>query len=128
MKIHHAALYAEDLERAKTFFETYFNAAAGKRYHNPHTGLETYFLSFDGSGTRLEIMRRPGLAPGIREDRRAGYNHIAFYANGRDEVDKLTIRLQADGYRVVGGPRITGDGYYESCILDAEGNLIEIVA
>lgn len=29
-------------------------------------------------------------------------------------------------YDVISGPRTTGDGYYESCILDFENNQIEI--
>jgi lactoylglutathione lyase len=41
-------------------------------------------------------------------------------------VDTLTERLRADGYRVVGEPRTTGDGYYESVVLDLDGNRIEI--
>ena len=41
-------------------------------------------------------------------------------------MDALTARLKADGYEVISGPRITGDGYYESCIATVEGNLIEL--
>ena len=38
----------------------------------------------------------------------------------------LTARLKADGLEVLSGPRTTGDGYYESCVLAVEGNQIEI--
>ena len=31
-----------------------------------------------------------------------------------------------DGYPVVSPPRVTGDGYYESCVLDSEGTRVEI--
>lgn len=127
MRIDHMALYVQDLEGAKAFFETYFAGAAGKKYHNPTTGLETYFLSFPGGDARLEIMRRPGLAPGA-EALQMGYAHLSFRAGSKEEVDSITARLQADGYRVASGPRTTGDGYYESCVLDMEGNRIEIVA
>ena len=44
----------------------------------------------------------------------------------REAVDELTCRLGSDGYEVLSGPRTTGDGYYESCILGPENNLIEI--
>ena len=125
-KIHHMAMYVNDLEGARAFFETYFGAIAGNKYHNPVTGLETYFLFFEESG-RLEIMRRPGLEK-AGEGLYTGYIHVAFQVGSWEGVDELTARLQADGYTVCSGPRETGDGYYESCILDAEGNQIEIVA
>ena len=41
-------------------------------------------------------------------------------------MNELTRRLAADGYRVLGGPRRTGDGYYESAVLDPDGNRIEL--
>ena len=43
-------------------------------------------------------------------------------------VDALTQRLRADGYRVIDGPRRTGDGYHESVVLDPGGNRVEIPA
>lgn len=127
MRIDHMALYVQDLEGAKAFFITYFGAKAGEKYHNAATGLETNFLSFEAEGARLEIMARPELMPNA-QGLRAGYAHLAFCLAGREAVDAVTARLAADGYRVHSGPRVTGDGYYESCILDAEGNSIEIVA
>ena len=55
-----------------------------------------------------------------------GYAHIAFSVGSREKVDTLTERLRQNGYPVAGGPRVTGDGYYESCVVGFEGNLIEI--
>ena len=43
-------------------------------------------------------------------------------------MNLLTRELKEDGYQVASGPRTTGDGYYESCIIGIEGNLIEITA
>jgi lactoylglutathione lyase len=57
---------------------------------------------------------------------RTGYAHVAFSLGSKETVDELTHRLKADGYEVVSGPRTTGDGYYESCIVAVEGNIIEI--
>lgn len=57
---------------------------------------------------------------------RTGYAHIAFSVDSKEKVDALTAELKADGYEVGGGPRTTGDGYYESCIVAIEGNQIEI--
>ena len=125
MRIEHAALYVRDLERARAFFETWFQARAGEKYHNQRTGFQSYFLSFE-DGARLEVMTRSDLAEPEKEPERTGYAHLAVSVGSRDQVDALTGRLKESGYAVVSGPRITGDGYYESCILDDEGNQIEI--
>jgi len=126
MRINHAAVFVEDLERTKEFYKRYFGAKENDKYHNPNTGLETYFLSFDGD-TRLEIMKRPDAKENEKSLFQLGYAHLAFSAGSKEKVDELTSRLEEDGYTVLSGPRITGDGYYESCILDPENNQIEIV-
>ena len=125
MKIGHAALYVADLEGAKDFFVRFFGGKANAGYHNKTTDFRSYFLSFDG-GARLEIMTRPGLAPAVREDLKTGWAHLAFSAGSREKVDALTETLRLAGYPVLSGPRVTGDGYYESCVRGFEGNLIEI--
>lgn len=125
MKIEHVALYVQDLEGARAFFVRYFGARANAGYHNPRTEFRSYFLCFD-DGARLEIMHRPGLQNGDKTLPRTGYAHIAFSVGSPRQVDALTRTLQQDGYAVVSGPRTTGDGYYESCIVDLEGNQIEI--
>lgn len=125
MKIEHIALYVEDLEENKNFFIKYLGAKANNGYHNPRTNFRSYFLSFE-DGARLEIMQRPEMVNLPKEVARTGYAHIAFSVGSREKVDALTAELKADGYDVVSGPRITGDGYYESCIVAMEGNQIEI--
>ena len=125
MKLDHLAMYVEDLEGAKEFFIRFFAAETNEEYYNPQTGLRTYFLSFTG-GSRLEIMTRPGLLPVGQEQFFTGYTHLAFSAGSRDRVDQLTKELAENGYEVLSGPRLTGDGYYESCICGPEGNQIEI--
>ena len=125
MRMEHTALYVHDLERARAFFEAYSGAQAGNVYHNPKTGFRSYFLSFE-DGARLEVMNRPDLADVPKDPERTGYAHVAFSAGSREAVEALTERLRGDGYRVVSGPRTTGDGYYESCVLDEEGNRVEI--
>lgn len=124
MKIEHAAMYVEDLESAKEFFIKYFDAKANQKYHNTKTDFQSYFLTFE-DGARLEIMHKDGLEK-INHLNRMGFTHIAFSVGSREKVDELTERIKSDGYQVVSGPRTTGDGYYESCILDMEGNQIEI--
>ena len=125
MRIEHIAMYVTDLEKAKDFFVKYFNAAADENYHNKQTGFRSYFLSFDG-GARLEIMTKPQMTMGEKALDRTGYIHIAFRLGSKQAVDELTQKLHNDGYPVVSEPRMTGDGYYESCIVGIEGNLIEI--
>lgn len=125
MRIEHAAIYVNDIEAEKKFFTRYFGASAGEMYHNKNTGFSSYFLSFDGSA-RLELMTAPELQDMDKPGLRTGFAHLAFSVGSCKEVDALTERLRADGYAVVSGPRVTGDGYYESCILDAEGNRIEM--
>ena len=125
MKIEHIALYVEDLEETKNFFIKYLGAKANNEYHNPRTNFRSYFLSFE-DGARLEIMQRPEMVNLPKEAARTGYAHIAFSVGSREKVDALTAELKTDGYDVVSGPRITGDGYYESCIVAVEGNQIEI--
>ncbi len=125
MKIEHAAMYVQDLEAAKAFFVRYLGAEAGAGYYNPTTDFRSCFLSFDG-GARLELMSCPGMTDREKDLARTGYIHLAFSAGGREAVDALTRRLREDGYEVLSGPRVTGDGYYESCVIGVEGNQIEI--
>ena len=125
MKIEHIALYVNDLEGARKFFIKYLGAKSNEGYHNPRTDFRSYFLSFE-DGARLEIMQRPEMVNLPKEAARTGYAHIAFSVGSREKVDALTAELKADGYDVVSGPRITGDGYYESCIVAMEGNQVEI--
>lgn len=125
MRIDHVAMYVNDLERAKDFFVRYLGGKAGDCYHNRTTGFRSFFLSFD-SGARLELMTRPDLAEQEKPLDRTGLIHFAFSVGSKEAVDTLTARLKADGFTVVSGPRTTGDGYYESCVLAIEDNQIEI--
>jgi len=125
MHIEHVAMYVNDLEKAREFFVKYFNALSNDGYHNKTTDFRSYFLTFD-DGARLEIMNKPDLIDSAKSLTRTGYVHIAFSLGNREAVNKLTDRLRSDGYNVVSGPRTTGDGYYESCIIGIEGNQIEI--
>ena len=125
MHIEHIAMYVNDLEKTKDFFVKYFNAIAGDGYHNKQTDFRSYFLSFQ-DGARLEIMNKPQMKDDEKTLSRTGYIHIAFSLGSKKAVDELTEKMKNDGYTIVSGPRITGDGYYESCIIGIEGNQIEI--
>lgn len=125
MHIEHIAMYVNDIEKTKEFFVKYFNAISNDGYHNANTDFRSYFLTF-GDGARLEIMNRPQMKDEEKTLNRTGYIHIAFSLGSKKQVDDLTERLRNDGFSVVSGPRTTGDGYYESCIIGIEGNQIEI--
>lgn len=125
MRIEHIALYVNDLEAARDFFVTYLGGRSNDGYYNKKTDFRSYFISFD-DGARLEIMTKPGLSDEKKELNRTGFIHIAFSVGSRERVDELTEKLKTNGFMVVSGPRTTGDGYYESCVVAIEGNQIEI--
>jgi lactoylglutathione lyase len=127
MKIEHIAMWVQNIEVMKNFYEKYFSAKAGKLYHNPSKKFTSYFLSFQG-GCRLELMYKPNLYGARKEDsdQSPGLIHLAISVGSEAKVDLLTDRLSTDGYTILGAPRTTGDGYYESVILDPENNRIEI--
>lgn len=129
MRIEHLAIWTKDLERLKAFYIKYFGATAGEKYENKNKQFESYFLAFE-SGARLELMYRPDIPESLNDPVRQffGLIHVAFSVGSKAQVDALTARLKQDGYPVLDGPRQTGDGYYESCVLDPDGNRLEITA
>ncbi|HEY9023515.1 MAG TPA: VOC family protein [Burkholderiaceae bacterium] len=129
MRIEHIALWTTDIERCQAFYTSYFGATAGAPYVNAKKGFESVFLSF-GEGARIEVMRTTTLAPVALEPgaQRMGLTHLAISVGSERSVDELTERLRAAGYPVLDGPRRTGDGYYESVVLDPDGNRIEVTA
>lgn len=125
MRIEHIAMYVKDLEAARDFFVRFLDGRSNEGYHNKNTDFRSYFISFD-SGARLELMNKPGMADHEKALNRTGYIHIAFSVGSKERVNELTDRLRSAGYEVTSGPRTTGDGYYESCVIAIEGNQIEI--
>ncbi|MGB2760421.1 MAG: VOC family protein [Maribacter stanieri] len=126
MRIEHIAIWVTDLEMMRTFYELYFNALSGEKYYNPTKEFSSYFLRFT-DGARLEIMHKPSIGKSSNIDTiRTGFIHFAMSVGSKEKVNSLTDELRADGYTITGEPRTTGDGYYESVVLDPEGNQIEI--
>ncbi len=125
MKIEHIAMWTQQLEMMRTFYERYFNGRSNTKYTNPRTGFTSYFITFD-DGARLELMQRPDIITPVGETEKIGLAHLAVSVGSATAVDDLTNQLRSDGYQVIGEPRTTGDGYYESVILDPDGNRIEI--
>ena len=127
MYVDHISIYTNDLERLKDFYIKYFSGKANDKYHNEKTGLQTYFISFDG-GARLELMQKPDLTERDKTRPSDGLTHLSICVGSREKVDALTEILTKDGYILKSGPRETGDGYYESCILDPDSNEVELIA
>ena len=127
MKIEHLAIWVNDLAKMKSFYETYFHGTAGEKYHNPTKNFTSYFLSFE-TGPRLELMQKPDIPANANDlhQQYIGIIHFAVSVGDEATVNRLTEKLRQDGYEVVGEPRWTGDGYYESVVLDPEGNRIEV--
>ncbi len=124
--IQHVAIWVEHLDGIRHFYEKYFLAESGEKYINPSKGFSSYMLSFKGGGA-LEIMNRHDIKS-LKDHKSEylGWAHIAIGVGSREKVLELTEKLRADGYQIVGEPRTTGDGFFESVVLDAEGNRVEI--
>ena len=127
MRIEHIAIWTENIEKLKKFYIKYFNAKSNEKYENKNHKFESYFLSFE-TGARLELMNIDSLENLNKELKKhyIGLVHIAFSVGSKEKVDELTKKIEEDGYIIDSYPRVTGDGYYESCIFDPDGNKIEI--
>ena len=124
MKIEHIAIWVSDLEATKAFYEKYFNARPNTLYCNKAKDFTSCFLSFE-NGCRLELMHRPDVTDQNKnyEKQNLGLIHFAISVGSKEKVDSLTNQLRNDGFKIVSEPRTTGDGYYESVVLDAENNM-----
>ncbi len=128
MKIEHIAIWAKDIDKVCEFYRKYFGGVVHPIYHNPAKQFTSRFVTFD-DGARLEIMHRPDIdvgTEGLFHVEHCGLTHLSFSVGSKEKVDRLTRQMSDDGIQVVGQPRTTGDGYYESVVLDPEGNRVEI--
>lgn len=126
MKIEHIAIWTRDIERMRAFYLKFFDLNANEKYHNPKKKFSSYFLSFK-NGARIELMHQADIdEPNRKLKYKLGLTHFAISVGSKEKVDLLTERIRKSGHQVIGEPRTTGDGYYESVISDPEGNLIEI--
>ncbi len=130
MKIHHIAIWCSDIEAMRSFYTTYFRCTSNEMYHNPTKGFSSYFLSFGQYGCKIELMHRVDITENNLQNRSAvmGIAHFDIEVGSEKDVLLLTERLRADGYTIASEPRHTGDGYFESAVLDPEGNYVEISA
>ena len=126
IRLEHVALWCRDLERMRQFYQTIFGCTASAPYTNAKKGFSSYFLAFPNGG-RLELMQSASHDEphGVRH---LGFAHLALSVGSPECVDEWTHQLESRGVIIESPPRRTGDGYYESIVLDPEGNRIEIVA
>lgn len=126
-RIEHVAMWVTDLDAMCAFYAEAFDAAVGPLYENARHGFASRFVTL-ASGARLEFMTSGELHPVRHEPgaQRMGLTHVALALGSVAAVDELTARLGERGVPVLDGPRWTGDGYYESVVLDPEGNRLEL--
>ena len=127
MKIEHLAIWVRDIEKMKNFYEQYFEGKSNNLYVNPNKNFQSYFISFE-NGCRLELMNKPEIVSKLNDEyeQNIGLIHFAISVGSKEKVNQLTEKLREDGYEIIGEPRTTGDGYYESIVFDPEQNRIEI--
>lgn len=129
MKIDHIGIWVEDIDKMRQFYLTYFHTTSGEKYFNPQKNFTSYFITFNESGCRIELMHRPDVADNLsKRGFKMGIAHLTISVGSKETVNTLTERFRKDGYVIEGEPRTSGDGYYESVVLDPEGNYIEILA
>ena len=125
MKINHLAIWTNDLEKLRDFYCNYFGAKPNKKYFNPVKQFSSYFLTFENGGCSLELMNKPHLDH-PESNALTGLAHFAFSTGSKEQVDLFTSQIREAGYNIIGEPRWTGDGFYESAIADPDGNIVEI--
>lgn len=128
MTLEHVAIWTDDLERLKNYYVRYFGGVPNEKYTNEMTQFQSYFLTFK-SGARLEIMTRPGIPPNTNDtiiEQHLGVIHLAFGVDTMQDVETKAKELHADGFKILRGPRRTGDGYFEFETLDPDNNRLEV--
>ena len=128
MKLEHIAIWTNQLDILRGYYEQYFGGQSNDKYTNPTTGFQSYFLTFK-SGARLEIMSKPNIPPNQNDtidEQYLGLIHFAFEVETMVEVEEKAVELQKAGFKILRGPRKTGDGYYEFETLDPDNNRLEV--
>lgn len=130
MNINHIAIWTDHLEELRDYYVKHFEGVSNIRYFNPETKFESYFISFE-SGSRLELMRKPGIPSNVNDTvgkQHLGLIHISFGVKSMDLVNEKCRELSDAGYKILRGPRKTGDGDWEFETLDPDNNRIEVAA
>lgn len=129
MKLEHIAIWTDNIELLRNYYISFFDGQSNEMYINPKTQFQSYFISFE-SGARLEIMSMPNIPDNTNDTinrQHKGIIHIAFSVDTKQEVDAKAALLRANGFEILNGPRVTGDGYYEFVTLDPDKNRLEVI-
>jgi lactoylglutathione lyase len=73
----------------------------------------------------------PGIPENLNdnvEKQYLGIIHLSFGMESMDKVNDKYNEFKKDGFRILKGPRKTGDGYWEFETLDPDNNRIEVSA
>lgn len=130
MTLEHVAIWTENIEKLKEFYVKYFGGVSNEKYINEKNQFQSYFLTFT-SGARLEIMYMPNIPANTNDTihkQHIGIIHLAFGVDSKDEVEAKAKELQRDGFKILSGPRLTGDGYFEFETLDPDNNRLEVTS
>jgi lactoylglutathione lyase len=128
MKIDYIAIWIENLELLKDYYVTYLDGIPGEKYTNINRQFQSYFIAFT-SGTRLEIMTMPNIPDNVNDTinrQHKGIIHLAFGVDSIMEVDEKARQLKSNGFKILNGPRKTGDGYYGFETLEPDNNRLEV--
>ena len=130
MTLEHVAIWTNKLEELKDYYTKYFGGISNDKYINEKREFHSYFISFN-SGARLEIMTMPNIPANLNDTvvkQHSGIIHLAFGVDTKQEVEEKATQLKEDGFKILSGPRKTGDGYYEFETLDPDNNRLEVTA
>ena len=130
MTLEHVAIWTDKLEALKDYYSKYFGGTPNDKYTNEKNQFHSYFLTFK-SGARLEIMTMANIPCNLNDTiikQHKGIIHLAFGVDTKMEVEEKARQLEGDGFKILSGPRKTGDGYYEFETLDPDNNRIEVTA
>jgi lactoylglutathione lyase len=126
MNIEHIGVVVSDLEKMKSFYESFFGGKSGNRYKNASKNFQSYFIEFD-EGCRLELMKCLPDSNFEKGENTRGINHFTYEVSSQEEVDNKFRTASGFDVKIVENPRWSGLGDYVGTLLDPEGNKIEIL-
>ncbi|HIR84954.1 MAG TPA: VOC family protein [Candidatus Galloscillospira excrementavium] len=124
MRISNVGMFVKDLEGAKKFFVDYFGAVEHAVYEEDN-GFKSYILKFD-EGPKLELMTKPEIVDEKKDPNRTGFAHICLKVDSREQLDEITEKFRAAGYKILYEPATVGGK--ETRAIAFEDNVLEVSA
>jgi len=125
--ISHIALAVSDMDRSTAFYNKVLEFIGFKRVEVPKStqeAMKTRLKAWAGSGYSISIRPSKGEFAHRPHDRNApGFNHLAFHANDRSDVEKLYELLKEIGATVLDPPAEYpySPGYFAVYFADPDG-------